>query len=105
MLLKDPAAGRSDLKSKIIDGVTKLVSERIISAPQAVQQLAQVPSDPLQQRKWMQTMLAQTVQAEQGILAHHAVGFAGQGPMPTPANSDGHMDHMAALNANYAGAK
>ena len=50
-------------------------------------------------------MLAQTVQAEQGILAHHAVGFAGQGPMPTPANSDGHMDHMAALNANYAGAK
>jgi hypothetical protein len=108
-LLKDPAAGRSDLKSKIIDGVTKLVSERILSAPQAVQQLAQVPSDPLQQRKWMQTMLAQTAQAEQGIVEHHRNTNLGSGDWATEAqkhntNPDDHLEHMKALNANYSGA-
>jgi len=109
VLLKDPAAGRSDLKSKIIDGVTKLVSERILSAPQAVQQLAQVPSDPLQQRKWMQTMLAQTVQAEQGIVEHHRNTNLGSGDWATEAaqhhntNPDEHMEHMKALSANYSG--
>lgn len=107
-LLKDPAAGRSDLKSKIIDGVTKLVSERILSAPQAVQQLAQVPSDPLQQRKWMQTMLTQAVQAEQGIVEHHRNTNLGSGDWATEAqkhntNPDDHMEHMKALNANYSG--
>jgi hypothetical protein len=107
-LLKDPAAGRSDLKSKIIDGVTKLVSERILSAPQAVQQLAQVPSDPLLQRKWMQTMLTQAVQAEQGIVEHHRNTNLGSGDWATEAqkhntNPDDHMEHMKALNANYSG--
>jgi len=107
-LLQDPAAGRSDLKSKIIDGVTKLVSERMLSAPQAVQQLAQVPSDPLQQRKWMQTMLAQAMQAEQGIVEHHRNTNLGSGDWATEAqkhvsNPDDHMHHMAALAANYGG--
>lgn len=108
-LLQDPAAGRSDLKSKIIDGVTKLVSERMISAPQAVQQLAQVPSDPLAQRKWMQTMLAQTVQAENNVLDHYGHGnpslgdVAGHFAGRSGGNRDDHMEHMKALHANYAG--
>jgi hypothetical protein len=70
-MLKDPAVGRSDVKDKIIDGMTKLVAERMVSAPQAVQQLSQVPSDPIAQRKWLTTMLQQTVQAENGILDHY----------------------------------
>jgi hypothetical protein len=109
MLLKDPAAGRSDLKSKIIDGVTKLVSERMLTAPQAVQQLDQVPSDPLQQRKWMQTMLAQTVQAENGLLDHYGQGnpslgdVAGHFAGNAGGKRDDHMEHIKALHANYSG--
>lgn len=101
-ILKNPALGRSDVKSQIIDGVAKLVSERMISPGQAVIQLSQVPTDPLQQRKWIQTQMMQAVQAERGIIAHHAIGFAGQGPEPTPGRDD-HMDTMAALQSNYGG--
>lgn len=108
LLLKDPAAGKSDLKSRIIDGVTKLVSERMISAPQAVQQLSQVPSDPLAQRKWLQTMLMQAVQAEHGLIEHHRNTNLGSGDWATESQQhvsdpDAHMGHMAALAKNYGG--
>jgi hypothetical protein len=103
-LLKNPALGKSDVKSQVIDGVTKLVSERILSPAQAVIQLSQVPTDPIAQRKFIQQQMMQTVQAEHAIIAHHAAGFAGQGPEPTPS-SDDHMDSMQALHANYGGQK
>jgi hypothetical protein len=45
--------------------------------------------------------MQQAIQAERVILAHHAIGFAGQGPEPTPS-ADSHMDHMRALHANYS---
>lgn len=107
-LLKDPETGKFDMKSRIIDGVTKLVSERMISPAQAVVQLSQVPSDPLEQRKWLQTQLQQAVTAANAVVDHHAAGHDGtldfaqegqaQGPHP-----DQHMGHMAALGANYGG--
>jgi hypothetical protein len=102
VLLENPSLGKSDMKSAVIDGVTKLVSERIISPAQAVIQLSQVPTDPIQQRKWLQAQMIQTVQAERAIIAHHAMGFAGHGPELTPS-ADSHMDTMAALQNNYGG--
>lgn len=109
-LLKDPETGKSDMKSKIIDGVTKLVSERMIAPGSAVAQLSQVPADPLQQRKWLQTTLQQATQAANAVLDHHAAGSQGtldwakegQAIHPHP---DQHMGHMAALEANYGGRK
>lgn len=102
VLLKNPALGKSSIKSSVIDGVTSLVSKRIMSPAQAVIQLSQVPEDPIAQRKWVTQQMQQTIQAERGILAHHAVGFAGQGPKPTPS-ADDHMMHMSALHSNYGG--
>lgn len=107
-LLKNPALGKSDVKSQIIDGVTKLVSERMLSPAQAVIQLSQVPTDPLQQRKWIQTQMAQTVQAEQGIVEHHRNTNMGSGDWATEAqqhntNPDNHLQDMSALASNYGG--
>jgi len=101
-LLKNPALGKSDVKTSVIDGVTKLVADRILSPAQAVIQLSQVPTDPIAQRKFIQQQMMQTVQAEHAIIAHHAIGFAGQGPEPTPSGDD-HMDSMQALHVNYGG--
>lgn len=105
-ILKDPATGKSDVKSKIIDGVTKLVSERMLSPAQAVVQLSSVPSDPIKQRQWLQAILQQTAQAANGILDHHASGadgtldWAQEGKLSHP-DPDQHMTHMSALEANY----
>ena len=101
-LLQDPALGKSNMKMPIIAAVTKLVADGIISTETAVDRLCDVPRDPLLQRKVLQNMMQQVIQAERLILAHHAIGFAGQGPQPTPS-ADSHMDHIKALNANYSG--
>lgn len=107
-LLNDPALGKSDLKSQIIDGVTKLVGERIISAATAVQQLSQVPSDPLQQRKYLQNMMQQTMQAENAIVEHHRNTNVGSGDWAKESaqhtgSPDNHMDDIKALGAQYGG--
>ncbi len=100
VLLANPALGKSDLKSPIIDGVTSLVSKRIIKPAEAVMQLSKVPENPLEQRKFLQQQMMQTMQAERAIIAHHAMGFAGGGPEPTPS-ADNHLDSMSALNQQY----
>lgn len=100
-LLSNPALGKSDLKDPIIDGVTSLVSRRMISAAEAVQELSQVPENPLEQRKFLQAVMMRTIQTERAVLAHHAMGFAGQGPEPTPS-ADSHMDDLKALRGNYS---
>jgi hypothetical protein len=101
-LMKLPTLGKADVKSNVIDGMTHLVSERIIPATQAVIQLSQLPNDPGQQRQWVQTMLAQAQRAEINIISHHAQGFAGQGPGQVP-HRDNHMNDMAALHTQYGG--
>src|ERR1035441_6763677 len=89
VLLKNPDLGKADMKSAIIDGVTKLVADRIVPPAAAVQKLAMVPDTPFQQKKWIEQDYAQVMKAENMVLAHHAAAFAGQGPQP-PADPDTH---------------
>lgn len=110
-LLKNEAVGKSNLKSEIIDGVTHLVSQRMIAPAQAIVQLSQVPEDPIKQRQWLMTMMQQTVQAENVILDHYGQGNPSLGEVHEHfsgmdhGKTDDHMTHMAALHANYGGAR
>jgi hypothetical protein len=106
VFLKDPDLGRSDIKSKIIDGTTKLVASRIITPGQAVEQLSNVPSDPLLQRKWVQEHFQQTMLAMNVVLDHHAQAEPGSGDAATEiarsqSKPDSHLEDMQALTAHY----
>ena len=50
-LLKDPDCGKTDMKSEVIDGVAKLVSKGMMTAPDAVQTLGTFPEKPFDQKK------------------------------------------------------
>jgi hypothetical protein len=105
-LEKNDALGKSDVHGLIIDGVTGLVGERVLSAPNAVSLLAGVPDDPLQQRKWVKQMMAQTIQAQNNVLAHHAMSHPGTldwniEKQHSPYNADDHMQTMEGLGAHY----
>ena len=108
-VLKNPDLGKSSVKSQIIDGTTRLVSERILSPAEAVSQLAGVPDDPQSQRKWVQTTLMQTYQANEAVLAHRQNAVAsGAAPQEAPGadyHPDNHGQHMQALAAHYSGGK
>ena len=100
VLLKNPDLGKADMKSAIIDGVTKLVADRIVPPAAAVQKLAMVPDTPFQQKKWIEQDYAQIMKAENMVLAHHAAAFAGQGPQP-PADPDSHMQDVQGMMASH----
>jgi hypothetical protein len=108
-LLKNPDLGKTSVKPAIIDGTTKLVSERILSPAEAVQQLSNVPEDPQSQRKWVQTMMMQTYQANEAVLAHRQNAVvSGTAPQEAPGSDydpDDHGNHMAALATHYSGGK
>jgi hypothetical protein len=106
VLEKNPALGRTDCKAAMIDGVTKLVSERMISPANAVSQLANIPSDPLAQRKWVKQMLQQTIAAQNNVLDHHIAGHAPTLDWKTesqhpPYNPDDHLETMSGLMGHY----
>ncbi len=110
IIAKDPALGKSSVKSKIIDGVTRLVAGNIMQVTQAVDELAKVPSEPLLQRKWVKTMLMQAQQAENGILDHYGATSPHMGTVAEHfaatkdiSHPDDHHDHMNALAANFRG--
>jgi hypothetical protein len=106
LLLKNPDLGKSSIKSAIIDGTTRLVAERILSAPEAVAQLSNVPDDPQAQRKWVQTTMMQTYQANEAVLAHRQSAVANGTAPPEPPGADydpdNHGQHMQALGTHYA---
>jgi hypothetical protein len=106
LLLKNPDLGKSSIKTAIIDGTTRLVAERILSAPEAVAQLSNVPDDPQAQRKWVQTTMQQTYQANEAILAHRQSAVASGTAPPEPPGAeydpDNHTQHISGLAANYA---
>jgi hypothetical protein len=106
VLLKNPSLGRSDMKDPITDGVIKLVGERMISPANAVPILADIPADPLQQRKRVQQMLQQTVAAQNNVLHHHVMGNPGTLDWATESqhqagSMDDHMQTMAGLADTY----
>jgi hypothetical protein len=106
-ILKDPAAGKSNLKRKIIDGTAKLVADRIITPGAAVAQLAEVPDNPFQQRRWLQQHLIQTIVAKVKVLNDHQQAFAGvpENMIDKTSSPDNHLSDMAAVHSAYGGGR
>ena len=105
-LLANPDLGKSDLKSEIIDGASKLVAARIITPANAVQQLSSVPENPRQQRQWVMQSLQQTIAASNNVLDHHAAGHHGSLDWATESQhpefgEDNHFQAMEGLTAQY----
>ena len=107
VLLKDSAIGKSNVKSKIIDGVTKLVADRILTPSNAVSQLATVPDEPFQQRKWLQQHLIQAVVAKVKVLSDHAKAFGGtpEHMIDKTSDPDNHIADMQGVMGHYGGVR
>lgn len=101
-LLQSPELGKADMKSGIIDAVTKLVAGRIVPPGAAVQQLAGVPSNPREQKQWLAQLFQQNQQAAAVILEQHRRAFAGQPDNPNDIyNADNHGDHINGVMSHY----
>lgn len=102
-LLADPDLGRTDMRSKIIDGATSLVAQGIVTPAQAVAQLGSVPDRPFEQKQWLMRNFAQTIQAQNAVLDQHRAAFAGAPPVDDHGDPDDHLGTVAGLMGQYQG--
>jgi hypothetical protein len=101
-LLKDPDCGKSDMKSKVIDGATKLVAARIFTPADAVAQLVDLPGSPFEQRNWLiRQHFVATVGLHQVLDHHGAAVAAGMVPAGGKPKRENHIQDMAALKEHY----
>jgi hypothetical protein len=99
-LLRNPDLGKIDMKSTIIDGMTRLVADRMISPAQAVDQLTSVPPDPFGQRNWVLQHFVQAVTAQRFLISHHRAAFSGQRDLQH-GHPDDHQQHVRGLMGHY----
>jgi hypothetical protein len=105
VLLADPAAGRSDMKSKIIDAVSQMVAQRMIPPGTAVAQLSDVPSTPFGQKQWLEQHYQQAMQAAAMVIDHHTASHQGipEEMINKSSDLDSHMETMRGLMGHYPG--
>lgn len=102
--LKDPDLGKSDIKDKVIDGMTTLVADRIIDPREAVSQLTTFPDRPFEQKQWLLRHLQKVMMARNAILDHHRVSNLPAAEVPPTPSGDNHMQDMAGMmQAHYPG--
>ena len=105
ILAKNPALGKTSIKSSIIDGVTKLVADQFMSPSQAVIELGTVPEKPFDQKMWVQQHLTAINAAQNAVLDHHRSAFSGAPDEAAggPGSPDAHAADISGLMGHYQG--
>lgn len=107
-LLSDPEIGRKNMRPEMLEMMADVLGEGLATLPQIMSQVKDFPTEPLQQKQYLEKHYQQAKMASVAILQHHAAAFprTGAEPMPPPANVGGD-DHHAVLGgmmgAHYGG--
>jgi hypothetical protein len=104
-ILETPNIGKVDVKGQVIEAMADLLGESFISLPQSLTLLKSLPTDPLQQRQWIEKHYADDQKAAVMLLQHHAAAFPRDGsePLPprAPRDAKNHVSMMSGLSDHY----
>lgn len=94
-LLKNDDIGKVDIKGQFIEGMARLMGDRIVTLPQTLQMMKSFPENPLAQRQWVQEHYARDRAAKAMIMQQHAQAF----PIPdlSQAGLNGGYDHAGMM--------
>lgn len=102
-LMMEPETGKADMKSEVIDAVTRLVANGFMSPAEAVSQLGTFPERPFDQKKWLEQHYMDVISSAEAVLAHHGAAFQGQDIQAEAPAMDKHLGIMSGLMAQYKG--
>ena len=111
-MLADPGAGTQSLRTRFYDATADLMGDGYCTLPQVLSLLKTFPSDPLEQKQWLQKHIQTDETAMTTLLAHHAQGFPRDGTEPQPPVQGGksgplandHLGMMSTLANRYKAA-
>lgn len=99
-LLQSPKLGKGNIRPAIFDKAATLIGSGIFTVPEVINGVKDLPDDPIDQKKWLETKLNNATLAEQKLVQD----YIGQGPggdQGPEYTADTHRDHMTGLMGNY----
>jgi hypothetical protein len=108
-VLAEPNIGKADVKGAFIDVMADLMGHGFSTLPQVLDMLKKFPTNPLEQRKWLEQQVASNEQAQAALLQQHAAAFPEANPADAaaalkaargPLGRD-HSATLAALSDHY----
>ncbi len=73
-LLEDPDIGVSSIRKRVYDVMADLMNDDYATLPQTLQLLKSFPTEPLEQKQWLEKHIQTDEQAMRAVLDHHAQG-------------------------------
>ena len=99
-LLQSPKLGKGNIRPQIFERAAALMAAGIFTGPEIINGVKDLPDDPIDQKKWLQTKLANAQMAEQKLVQD----YIAQGPSEDAGpdySADSHREHMTGLMGNY----
>ena len=105
-LLADPGIGTKSIRPKVYEVMADLMGDGYCTLPQSLTLLKSFPTDPLEQKQWLEKHVAQDEKAIEVLLDHHAAAFPRNGDEPVPPDpgdlGDDHLQSMDALAQGFS---
>ena len=104
MVMEDPEFGKANVRPAIMDAASKLLGSKLLSLPEIMNSIKDIPDDPLEQKSFVQNIYNNAKMAEASVLDHHGAAVV-SGKLP-PDGGDAydaglHDQHMTGLLGQY----
>lgn len=102
-ITRNPKYGKENVRPDVWEEVAKLVGERFFSIPQAMELMKGFPSDPVDQKSWVEKAYNQMQAARLALLQHRSQQAQLEDPsVPQEEyNPDNHSTHVSGLMSKY----
>jgi hypothetical protein len=99
-----PEFGKSNVRPAVMDAASKLLGSKLLSLPEIMNSLGELPDDPLKQKEAIQGIYNTAQQAEAHVLDSHGAAIA-SGKLPPDGgpqyDAGSHEQHMTGLMSHY----
>lgn len=96
-ILGDPDIGKGSVRGRILDAMADLMGDGYCSLPQTMSLLKSLPTDPLEQKQWLEQHIQNDEKAMVAVLQHHAAGAPPPGDWKSEMAAAGKMGDRADL--------
>lgn len=102
-LLKLPSLGEKNVRPKIFDVAAILIGENVMTVPEVMTGIKDLPADPLGQKKWLERLVGTAAQAEQKLIQDYINQPPHQDAAEAPSawSHDTHREHMTSLTSRF----
>lgn len=99
-LLSDPNLGKTNIRPKLLDSMSKLLASRALTLPQVMNAVKALPDDPADQMKFVQKVYQDNDTAQKLVLLQHRSAPQSE-DQEDPYSADNHSAMMDGLLKQY----